>query len=75
MIGYRSKLKLSVTRLNDIISLELPDFVWSIHQAFSYQLLLELPSLKAVSKCQLTHLSNFISKTSRGKYDYEKQIN
>ena len=32
MIGYRSKLKLSVTRLIDIIFPELPDFVWSIHQ-------------------------------------------
>ena len=43
MIGYRSKLKLSVTRLIDIISPELPALVWSIHQSSSYQLLLELP--------------------------------
>lgn len=74
MIGYRSKLKLSVTRLIDIIFPELPDFVWSIHQASSYQLLLELPSPEAVSTCHLTHLTNIISKASRGKYGREKAI-
>lgn len=72
MIGYRSKLKLSVTRLIDIIFPELPDFVWSIHQASSYQLLLELPSPEAISKCHLTHLTNIISKASRRKYGREK---
>lgn len=74
MIGYRSKLKLSVTRLIDIIFPELPDFVWSIHQASSYQLLLELPSPEAVSTCHLTHLTNIISKASRGKYGRGKAI-
>src|SRR6056297_2117205 len=36
MIGYRSKLKLSITRLIDIIFPELPSEVWSIHQNSSY---------------------------------------
>lgn len=62
MIGYRSKLKLSVSRLIDIIFPELPNFVWSIHQASSYQLLLELPSPQAIKSCHLTHLTNIISK-------------
>ncbi len=74
MIGYRSKLKLSVTRLIDIIFPELPDFVWSIHQNSSYQLLLELPSPKAIKNCHLTHLTSIISKSSRGKYGKEKAI-
>lgn len=74
MIGYRSKLRLSVTRLIDIIFPELPDFVWSIHQASSYQLLLELPSPKAITNCHLTHLTNVISKASRGKYNREKAL-
>lgn len=74
MIGYRSKLKLSVTRLIDIIFPELPNFVWSIHQASSYQLLLELPSPKVISSCHLTHLTSVLSKASRGKYDREKAI-
>ncbi len=74
MIRYRSKLKLSVTRLIDIIFPELPGFVWSVHQASSYQLLLELPSPEAVSTCHLTHLINVLSKASRGKYGREKAI-
>lgn len=74
MIGYRSKLKLSVTRLIDIISPELPDFVWSIHQSSSYQLLLELPCPDEICKCHLTHLTNVISKASRGKYGREKAL-
>lgn len=74
MIGYRSKLKLSVTRLIDIIFPELPDFVWSIHQSSSYQLLLELPCPDEICKCHLTHLTNVISKASRGKYGREKAL-
>lgn len=74
MIGYRSKLKLSVTRLIDIIFPELPDFVWSIHQSSSYQLLPELPSPEAIKTCHLTHLTNILSKASRGKYGREKAI-
>lgn len=74
MISYRSKLKLSVARLIDIIFPELPDFVWSIHQNYSYQLLLELPSPDAIKQCHLTHLTNVISKSSRGKYGREKAI-
>ena len=74
MIGYRSKLKLSVTRLIDIIFPELPALVWSIHQSSSYQLLLELPCPDEICKCHLTHLTNVISKASRGKYGREKAI-
>lgn len=74
MIGYQSKLKLSVTRLIDIIFPELPDFVWSIHQASSYQLLLDLPSPEAIANCHLTHLTSLISKSSRGKYGREKAV-
>lgn len=74
MIGYRSKLKLSVARLIDILFPELPDSVWSIHQNSCYQLLLEFPSPEAVKKCHLTHLTNVISKASRGKYGREKAV-
>lgn len=74
MIGYRSKLKLSVTRLIDIIFPELPDLVWSVHQNSCYQLLLEFPSPESIKKCHLTHLTNVISKASRGKYGRERAI-
>ncbi len=72
MIGYRSKLKLSVTRLIDIIFPELPDSVWSIHQNSSYSLLLELPTPKDICNCHLTKLTNLISKASKGKYGKDK---
>lgn len=74
MIGYRSKLKLSVTRLIDIVFPELPDCVWSIHQNSSYSLLLELPTPKDICNCHLTKLTNLIHKASHGKYDKEKAV-
>ncbi len=74
MIGYRSKLKLSVTRLIDIIFPELPDCVWSIHQNSSYSLLLELPTPKDICDCHLTKLTNLINKASHGKYDKDKAV-
>ena len=74
MIGYRSKLKLSVTRLIDIVFPELPNFVWSIHQNSSYSLLLELPTPKDIGNCHLTKLTHLISKASKGKYGREKAI-
>lgn len=72
MIGYRSKLKLSVNRLIDIVFPELPDLVWSIHQNSSYSLLLELPTPKDICNCHLTKLTNLISKASKGKYGKDK---
>lgn len=74
MIGYRSKLKLSVTRLLDIVFPELQSFVWSIHQNSCYSLLLELPTPSEISSCHLTKLTNIISKASYGRYDKEKAI-
>ena len=74
MIGYRSKLKLSITRLIDIIFPELPDTIWSVHQSSIYSLLLKLPSPDAISNCHLTHLTNIISKASKGQYGKEKAI-
>lgn len=74
MIGYRSKLKLSMTRLIDIIFPELPSLVWSIHQNSSCELLLELPGPKEIGECHLTKLTNLLKKASRGKYGKDKAI-
>lgn len=74
MIGYRSRLKISITRLVDIIFPELPSLVWSIHQASSYAVLLELPSPTDISNCHLTKLTNILSKASKGRYGKEKAI-
>lgn len=74
LVGYRTKLKLSINRLIDIVFPEYPSLVWSIHQASSYSLLLECPSAQAISACHLTKLTNILSKASRGKYDKENAI-
>lgn len=74
MIGYRSKLKLSMARLIDIIFPELPSIVWSIHQNSSLELLLELPNPKEISECHLTKLTNLLKKASKGKYGKDKAI-
>lgn len=72
MVGYRSRLKISITRLIDIVFPELSSLVWSIHQASSYAVLLELPSPTDISNCHLTKLTNLLSKASKGKYGKDK---
>lgn len=74
MVGYRSKLKISITRLLDIIFPELEGFIWSIHQNSSYALLLELPTTQEISSCHLTKLTNILKKASRGRYGKDKAI-
>jgi transposase len=74
LIGYRSKLKISVTRLIDVIFPELPGLFWSIHQASSYTLLLDLPTPNDIKSCHLTKLTNIMYKASKGKYGKEKAI-
>lgn len=74
LIGYRSKLKISINRLIDIIFPELPKLLWSIHQSSSYALLKELPSPKDIESCHLTKLTNLLNKASKGKYTKDKAI-
>lgn len=74
MVGYRSKLKISITRLLDIIFPELEGFIWSIHQNSSYALLLELPTPQEISSCHLTKLTTILKMASRGRYGKDKAI-
>ena len=74
LIGYRGKLKVSLARIIDIVFPEFPDFVWSINQKSSYELLLELPTPKSIAGCHLTRLTNLVRKGSRGKYGREKSL-
>lgn len=74
LIGYRGKLKVSFARIIDIVFPEFPTFVSSVHQKSSHELLLELPTPKAITGCHLTRLINLVRKGSRGKYGREKAI-
>ena len=74
LIGYRGKLKVSFARIIDIVFPEFPTFVSSVHQKSSHELLLELPTPKAITGCHLTRLINLVRKGSRGKYGREKAL-
>lgn len=74
LIGYRGKLKISFTRIIDIVFPEFPDFVWSVNQKSSHELLLALPTPTAIAGCHLTRLTNLIRKGSRGKYGRQKAL-
>lgn len=74
LVGYRGKLKVSITRIIDIVFPELSGSVWSIHQKSSYELLLELPMPNDIANCHLTRLTSIIRKGSNGRYGREKAI-
>ncbi len=74
LVGYKSKLKISFTRLIDITFPELSTNVWSVHQSSSYSLLLALPSPSEVAKCHLTKLTNLLKSSSKGKYGKAKAL-
>ena len=74
LIGYRGKLKLSFTRIIDVVFPEFPDFVWSVNQKSSHELLLELPTPNAIAGCHLTRLTSLIRKGSHGRYGRAKAL-
>lgn len=69
-----SKFKLSLSRLVTIIFPELESAVYSIHQNSTLNLLLELPSIKHISECNLKHLTNILYIHSNRRYDRDKAI-
>lgn len=74
LISQRSRLKISFSRLLDVIFPELADAVWSCNQASVYALLLDLPNTSTIATCHLTRLTNILTKASRGKYGKLKAL-
>lgn len=74
LVQERSKFKVSLSRLLTIIFPELADFVWSTSQKSVLNMLLELPTPSAISNCNLTRLTNILTKYSKGKYGKDKAI-
>jgi transposase len=72
--SIRSRLKVSVSRLVTVLFPELPGAVWSVHQASSYAMLLELPTAKSIAGCHLTRLTNLLSSASRQQYGKDKAL-
>lgn len=74
LIHEQSRLKISITRLIDILFPELPNYVWSIHQTSSYVLLQNYPSANLIADTHLKTLTNLLSKASKGHYSSEEAI-
>lgn len=74
LVGYRARLKISVTRLLDIVFPEFSSAVWSIHQNSSYSLLLEFPNPKSIASAHMTKFANLLHKSSKGKYGKDKAL-
>lgn len=74
LVGYQSKLKISIRRILDMVFPELRDSVWSVHQKSCYQLLLEYPGAHSLACAHLTRLTSLITSGSRGKYGKTKAI-
>jgi transposase len=74
LVGMRSKLKISFSRLITILFPELPEAVYSINQKSTYALLLEFPTAKSIAEAHLTRLTNLLSMNSRGRYGRDKAL-
>jgi transposase len=74
LIQHRSKLRLSLSRLLDVVFPELASLVWSRNQKSVHALLLELPNPQAIARCRIDRLTNILSDGSRGKYGREQAL-
>lgn len=73
-VRERARLKQSVSRLVTILFPELENLVPTLHIASVYALLGELPSAHQIASCHLTHLTNLLETSSKGRYKREKAI-
>jgi transposase len=74
LVQEQSRIKISITRLVQILFPELPNHFWSIHQTSSYELLKRYPSAALIADLHLTTLTKILTKSSRNKYSKEKAI-
>lgn len=69
-----ARLKTSYARLCVILFPELEKLVPSLHMVSIYALFSELPNAKAISQCHLTHLTNILISSSKGRYGKDKAV-
>lgn len=74
LTGIKSKLKMSITRLIDIVFPELSGMFSSLHLNSVYALLLKFPTTNDLSKANLKTLTSILEKHSKGKFKREKAI-
>ncbi|MCE5342510.1 MAG: IS110 family transposase [Eubacteriales bacterium] len=73
-VAERAKLKQSVSRLVTILFPELEKLVPVLHMTSVYALLSECPGANQIAATHLTHLTNLLESTSRGRYAREKAL-
>ena len=73
-VQERAQLKQSVSRLVTILFPELEKLVPTLHIAYGYTMLSELPSAGKIASCHLTHLTKLLENASKGRYSREKAI-
>lgn len=69
-----ARLKISYSRLCQILFPELEKLVPSLHMVSVYSLLAELPNTRDVSQCHLTHLTYLLASASKGRYGRDKAL-
>ena len=71
-VTERAKLKVSVSRLVNILFPELETLVSALHMSSVYAMLSEYPGAKQIATAHLTHLKTILSETSKGRWGKEK---
>jgi len=74
LVKDNSKLKISFTRLMNIIFPELQGIVHALQVNSVYHLMNEYPDTASLANAHLTHLTNLLSKYSKGHYSRSKAI-
>ena len=73
-VKERAKLKVSVSRLVNILFPELKTLVSSLHIASVYTMLSEFPGARQIAEAHLTHFKAVLSNTSKARYDRDKAV-
>ena len=73
-VRERAKLKVSVSRLANILFPELETLVSSLHTASVYALLSEFPGAKQIADAHLTRLKAILSNASNGRFGRQKAL-
>ena len=73
-VQERATLKVSVSRLVNILFPELETLVSSLHTVAVYTILREFPGAKQIATAHLTHFKTVLSDASKGRYDREKAV-
>ena len=73
-VRERAKLKQSVSRLVTILFPELEKLVPTLHMVSVRALLSDCPGAEQIASAHLTHLTNLLQTTSRGRYGKAKAV-